>query len=273
MEVKRKRFYGPEKVLNDVEAQVRSVEEEDGVIDHLTFVPDGEPTLDIDLGKEIEMVRDLGYPVAVITNSSLIWDEGVREELSAADIVSVKVDSADEMIWKRTNRPHKGLFLRSIIEGSVEFSDTFPGSLITETMLIQGINDAPGTIADTARAIRDMGPRIAFLSVPIRPPAEAWASTPEEEMIVSAVREFSSFGLRTVPLTERELGTFTYTGDLSSDLLAITSVHPMREDSVLDLVERSGEGYGVVQKLLSSGEITVIEHHGTRFYRRIPYTS
>ena len=40
-------------------------------IDYLTFVPDGEPTLDGNLGEEIELLRTLGTKVAVISNASL----------------------------------------------------------------------------------------------------------------------------------------------------------------------------------------------------------
>ena len=42
------------------------------------------------------MLRSLGIKIAVISNASLIWDESVREELTKADWVSVKVDALDE---------------------------------------------------------------------------------------------------------------------------------------------------------------------------------
>ncbi|MEM3522537.1 MAG: hypothetical protein QW723_05205 [Candidatus Bathyarchaeia archaeon] len=38
-------------------------------------MPDGEPTLDINIGKEILLLRQLGIPIAVITNASLLWQE------------------------------------------------------------------------------------------------------------------------------------------------------------------------------------------------------
>jgi len=40
-------------------------------IDYLTFVPDGEPTLDISIGEEIVLLKQIGIPIAVITNASL----------------------------------------------------------------------------------------------------------------------------------------------------------------------------------------------------------
>ncbi len=44
-------------------------------MDYLAFVPDGEPTLDLNLGRVIEDLRPLGIKIAVITNSSLIETE------------------------------------------------------------------------------------------------------------------------------------------------------------------------------------------------------
>lgn len=91
-------------------------------IDYLTFVPDGEPTLDINLGQEIDMLRPLGIKIAVISNASLIWDENVREELSKADWVSVKVDALDEHIWRRMDRPHRALGQQAILQGILSTS-------------------------------------------------------------------------------------------------------------------------------------------------------
>lgn len=268
MQIDRRRFYGPEKVYNDVEAQVRSVEEMGDRIDHLTFVPDGEPTLDIDLGKEIEMVKDLGYPVAVITNSSLMGDEIVRGELSGADLVSVKADSMDENTWRKVNRPHGKITLDEIKEGLMEFSDLFNGSLITETMLVNGVNDSNVSIEVTAGFICGLDPEIAYITVPIRPPSENWVEVPSDDTILKVIKEYSSRKLRVVPLTEKEYGDFTYTGDIKSDIIAITSVHPMREDSVREMLERSGDDWQLVEDMVVRGELTRMDHGGTTFYRR-----
>jgi wyosine [tRNA(Phe)-imidazoG37] synthetase (radical SAM superfamily) len=51
------------------------------------------------------MLRPLGIPIAVITNSSLVWRADVRADLCKADWVSLKLDAVDEAAWHRTNRP------------------------------------------------------------------------------------------------------------------------------------------------------------------------
>jgi len=76
-----------------VQDKVEKAREAGEAIDYLTSVPDGESTLDINPGREIELLKALDLPVAVITNASLIWRQDVREGLMSADWVSLKVDS------------------------------------------------------------------------------------------------------------------------------------------------------------------------------------
>ena len=104
MQVERSAFYRPEDILRGVQNKVEKAKEAGEPIDYLTFVPDGEPTLDVDLGREIELLRPLGIKIAVITNSSLMWRKDVREDLMRADWVSLKMDSAREAVWRRPGR-------------------------------------------------------------------------------------------------------------------------------------------------------------------------
>jgi wyosine [tRNA(Phe)-imidazoG37] synthetase (radical SAM superfamily) len=59
-------FYAPENIYQEVSEQLQKAHHSDEPIDYLTFVPDGEPTLDINLGKAIDLLRPLNIPIAVI---------------------------------------------------------------------------------------------------------------------------------------------------------------------------------------------------------------
>ena len=65
-------------------------------IDYLTFVPDGEPAPDANLGRVVELLKPLRIKVAVITNSSPIWREDVRADFAEADRLFLKVNSTRE---------------------------------------------------------------------------------------------------------------------------------------------------------------------------------
>jgi wyosine [tRNA(Phe)-imidazoG37] synthetase (radical SAM superfamily) len=141
MRVERDAFYEPEEILRDVRGKVEKARGAGEAIDYLTFVPDGEPTLDLNLGRAIDLLKPLGIKIAVITNSSLMWHEDSREALMQADWVSLKVDAVREDIWRRVDRPHGTLQLASIQDGILGFAKTYTGHLVTETMLVEGIND------------------------------------------------------------------------------------------------------------------------------------
>jgi wyosine [tRNA(Phe)-imidazoG37] synthetase (radical SAM superfamily) len=57
MRVERQAFFAPEDILQAVDAKVRKAREFGESIDYLTFVPDGEPTLDAALDREIALFR------------------------------------------------------------------------------------------------------------------------------------------------------------------------------------------------------------------------
>ncbi len=76
--VERRTFHVPETIASAVGARVEALRERGEGIDYLSFVPDGEPTLDAGLGQEIELLRPLGLPVAVMTNASLLWKPDER---------------------------------------------------------------------------------------------------------------------------------------------------------------------------------------------------
>ncbi len=268
MQVKRRAFYEPEKVLRDVQDKIEKARDAGEAIDYLTFVPDGEPTLDINLGREIELLRPLGIKIAVITNGSLIGREDVREDLLRADWVSLKTDSTQREIWRKIDRPHGTLRLDSILDGALEFASEFKGELMTEMMLVEGVNDDDDHIREVAGFLARLRPAIAYLAIPTRPPAEEWVRPPGEEVINRAYQIFSEKVDRVEYLIGYEGNAFAFTGDVEEDLLSITSVHPMREDAVSEFLARAGADWPVVRKLIKQGRLIETGYEGRKFYVR-----
>ena len=74
--------------MREVEAHFEKVRKVGEPIDYLTFVSNGEPTLDRNLGHTVHALVPLGVKIGVITNASLLWREDVRTDLAEADLVS-----------------------------------------------------------------------------------------------------------------------------------------------------------------------------------------
>ncbi|MBN2014958.1 MAG: radical SAM protein [Candidatus Altiarchaeota archaeon] len=259
----RKEFYPPEELVTEIK-RVLGREKPN----YITFVPDGEPTLDINLGREIELLKPLGIKIAVITNSSLLWRDDVIDDLKKADWVSLKVDAVKEKTWRKINRPCKSLELEKILDGIRRFAKEFRGELTTETMLIDDVNDSDDELKETAGFISGLKPSIAYLSIPTRPPAEAWATPPPEKRINKAYQIFSEKIRQVRHLIGYEGNEFSSTGDVEEDLLSITSVHPMREDAVRKLLEKNNKGWDLVERLLEDEKLVELRYMGWRFYMR-----
>ena len=241
------------------------------VIDYLSFVPDGEPTLDINLGHTIKLLRPLGIKIAVITNSSLIGLENVRHDLQKADWVSIKLDSVIENIWRRVDHPARVIEIEAILSGALLFSKVFTGELVTETMLVKGINDGLENISRTAAFIGQLKPDRAYLSIPTRPPADRKVQPPDEDILNRAFQIFSREIDRVEYLIGYEGNVFSSTGNIEQDLLNITAVHPMREEAVAALLERAHADESVIHSLLARDLLIESEYGKQRFYmRRFP---
>lgn len=270
----RRDFFSPESIFREVSAHIGAAKRSGERVDFLTFVPDGEPTLDRNLGKDMDILRKLGTPIAVITNSSLIHRGEVREELSGADWVSLKVDAVSEPTWRKVDRPDRHLDLERILDGIGEFADIFQGELVIETMLVRGVNDSGEELERVADFLKGISPDLCCLSVPTRPPAESWVEPPVEEDLNRAYQLFRSRGMHVEMLTGYEGSTFASTGDAEEDLLGITSVHPMREDAVEDFLQGAGEGWSLVDELTDRGEMVRSDFGGHTYYlrrlRRVP---
>ena len=268
MEVDRRMFYDPEEILKEVQDKVKRSKEAGEAIDYLTFVPDGEPPLDVHLGREIELLKPLGIPIAVITNASLIGREEVREELMNADWVSLKVDATREEVWRRINRAHRALHLSSIQDGMLEFVEAYGGELATETMLVKGVNDSDAVVGELADFLARLQPSTAYLAISTRPPAEEWVQAPREDVITRAYQILQKRVDRAEYLIGYEGNAFAFTGNVEEDLLSITAVHPMREEAVSEFLARAGADWAVVYTLIAQGKLVETEYEGRKFYMR-----
>lgn len=267
-QVDRTAFYDPQKVLKDVRDKVQKVKQSGESIDYLTFVSDGEPTLDINLGHEIDLLKPLGIKIAVITNASLIWREDVREELLRADWVSLKMDSVTAKLWRRVNRPHETLNLQAIIDGALEFAKRYHGELSTETMLVRGVNDTDKAIRRIADFLARLKPDTGYVAIPTRPPAEKWAQSPDEEVVNRAFQILSKRVKQVEYLIGYEGNAFAFTGNAEQDMLSITAVHPMRKEAVCDFLARAGVDWSMVIDLCARGKLIETKFDGHMFYMR-----
>jgi len=135
--------------------------------DYFTLSGVGEPTIASNLGEVIKAVRHLSkIPVAVLTNSSLISDSRVREELSLADFVIAKLDASDEKSFSMISRPAPGIYFDTLVEGLMEFRKIYKGKFALQIMLFDGNKEQAAALASLAC---QLDPDEVQLNTPLRP--------------------------------------------------------------------------------------------------------
>jgi len=268
MLAERQAFYQPQEIYSAVVNRLDKLRAAGEPVDYLSFVPDGEPTLDINMGKAIELLKPLGIKIAVITNASLIWRQDVRHELALADWVSLKIDSLDEEHWHQVDRPQKKVQLSDIKSGMLEFAAQYRGELVTETMLVRGMNDSTRNAEMISEFLCRLDPSWAYLLVPTRPPAETGVFPPDEQTLTRFYHALSEKFERVAYQISYEGNAFAATGSVEEDLISITSVHPMREDAVREYLKKCNSDWRTVEKLLHEGFLLATEYNGERYYVR-----
>jgi wyosine [tRNA(Phe)-imidazoG37] synthetase (radical SAM superfamily) len=268
MRTGRRLLRRPDAVVAAVREKLVAADRAGARVDYIAFVPDGEPTLDENLGRTMRSLRPLGIPIAVISNGSLLDREDVRGDLAEADWVSLKIDAVREETWRRVDRPHGRLRLGSILDGMREFAAGFAGQLATETMVLAGLNDTEAELRATAAFAGELHPATAYLAAPTRPPAERWVRPATEAAMARAYEVFRAWHGRVELLVGPEAGAFASTGDPREDLLSITAVHPMREAAVRRFVERAGADWDLVTDLVRQGSLVEATYGTHRYFLR-----
>ena len=151
--------------LEELSREIESLRPIDA--DYATFSGMGEPTLASNLGEAIEMARSiLDLPIAVLTNSSLMFREDVRQRLTRADVVVAKLDAPNEKLFSLINRPASGLRFDLILDGIKRFRGIYRGKLALQVMFVQANEGSAQGIAELARSI---SPDEVQINTPLRP--------------------------------------------------------------------------------------------------------
>jgi len=136
-------------------------------MDYITFSGRGEPTLAKNLGRMIAAVKAIRQePIAVITNSSLMGRQDVREEISGADFVICKLDAFSQESFEMINQPLNGIKFDIILEGIKEFKKYFQGKFALQIMFLkENIKNAKEIVWITKNILPDE----IQLNTPLRP--------------------------------------------------------------------------------------------------------
>ena len=156
---KERKEYVPSSEILD---EIRRFLAENPAPDYITFSGSGEPTLHSGLGEMIRTIK-AEYPhvnVAVLTNSVMLDDPSLPQELMAADLVAPSLDAVSPAVFKRIDVPLPGLDATKIPQYLQDFAHNFLSQkdkqLWVEIFVVDGINNIPSEIEEFVKVLKKM---------------------------------------------------------------------------------------------------------------------
>lgn len=212
--------------IDSILSEIHSALEKNAKIDYLTLSGSGEPTLHSNIGKLISALkREFSYPVAVLTNGSLLHEPDVAQSLLLADVVLPTLAADSETVFQCVHRPHPSLHFDTVVNGIINFAKTFKNDLWLELFLLDGVNAVEGTVRLMKEMVDEIKPQKIHLNTATRPPAEEFAYPVRDDKL-----EFfkNIFGKNAEVITDFKHSMNQKSGSASKDI----------EQSILQLLKR-----------------------------------
>ena len=159
-----RRIPSAEDLRTALEARLADCRAKSVAIDSITFSGDGEPTLNPDFPRIIDItlsLRDEYYPearVSVLSNATRVAVDEVFEALKKVDNPILKIDAPTTELAGRINRPAPGYSVESVVEALKRFE----GDFILQTMFLRSgdfDSSSPEVLEGWMDIVRTLRPR------------------------------------------------------------------------------------------------------------------
>lgn len=255
LQIKRECYRPPGEIFEEISKAL-----DDSTPDHITFIGDGETTLYQNLGTLIRTLKGaFNIPIAVKTNSSLLYRKDVRQDLEKADIVIPSLDAGDARVFNLINRPHAGIDFHMLVKGLTEFRKEFGGLIWMEVMLVRGINDAKEELLKIKQILERISPDRIYLLTPVRPSIEEWVSVPDQKSLNRAIEILGQLS-STALYEPNEIGIPGYRSAREA-ILSICSHYSLRYEQAEDIVKHFGDNK-IIGLLISEGLLAHVNRNG-----------
>ena len=206
------------KDIREVENEIKSVLK-DVKPDYITFSGSGEPTLSKDLGEIINWIKDnTDVNVCLITNSLLLNNDEVIREVQRADLIIPTLNSVDDEIFHKINRPSKDIHVAMLMSGLRKLSAAYKGEIFLETFIIEGLNDSEDHIKRMAEFLKTIRFTKIQLNSLARRGAESWVKPAPIEVLNNVKKIFVENGIENVEIV-KELSERKEKIEMEEDLI------------------------------------------------------
>jgi wyosine [tRNA(Phe)-imidazoG37] synthetase (radical SAM superfamily) len=172
-----------------LEARMSALAEDGTSVDSITFSGNGEPTVNPDFAKIIDVtvrLRDRFFPsakVSVLSNATMLDREDVFEALRKVDNPILKIDAGSDALIRKINRPQGTYSLEKVVDRLMEFN----GGFVLQTMFLRSPDlDQRDTLDQWRSLVRKLKPRETMVYTIDR-------ETPDKSLEKYTVEEMTEF--------------------------------------------------------------------------------
>ena len=141
IQLERQSFKNMNEILNEIQSVLKDIKP-----DYITFSGSGEPTLSLDLGNISKAIKeDLKYKgkICLITNSLLLADKQVINELEYIDLIIPTLNTLNQDIFEKIVRPDYRTSVDEIRKGFINLNNSnYKGKIWIEIFILENINDS-----------------------------------------------------------------------------------------------------------------------------------
>ncbi len=267
-----------ERVKTDLEQQIKRMDLNS--IDVVTVSGSGEPTINLQLGEIVKCIKSFlpDKPVVLLTNSSLLYSEKVRENISKFDVVSAKLDAGDNKTFNLINRPTKGIQgIMEIAKNIKKLKSEMEGKLMIQSMFLRTTFNLTNCEGEKLRELIDLtvniNPDVIQIDTPYRPGGEKFVLPVPIDELKSIAEEFKEFfpadklwvlGLH--DLRGRKV-KWKRKGSVGSEIIELVKRRPCR---IIDLADSLGISYieteKIVKELLEKNQLKEKSKNHEKYY-------
>ena len=149
IQLERKRFKEAKEITDEIEEVLKTIRP-----DYITFSGSGEPTLSLDLGNISKYIKtEMKYQgkICLITNSLLLANKNVVDELEYIDLVIPTLNTLNQEIFEKMVRPDYRTNVEEIRRGFINLNNSnYKGKIWIEIFILEKITDGEKNIEEIA---------------------------------------------------------------------------------------------------------------------------
>lgn len=149
IQLERKRFKETKEITDEIEEVLKTIRP-----DYITFSGSGEPTLSLDLGNISKYIKtEMKYQgkICLITNSLLLANKNVVDELEYIDLVIPTLNTLNQEIFEKIVRPDYRTNVEEIRRGFINLNNSnYKGKIWIEIFILEKITDGEKNIEEIA---------------------------------------------------------------------------------------------------------------------------